>query len=239
MTRYECMQLKLSDMPEDLIEHYHLLDNATPDRYIYCEIHQGMYWVPQAGIITQEHLAKRLKKHGYTQSKTMPGLWMHEWHPIFFSLVVDDFGVKYIRDEHAQHLLQTVQKYYKCSFEKEGERYCKLTIKWDYAGQKMHLFMPLYVKNALKHFQHPPPIVPQDQPHPHVKKMYGAKVYHDNLLNNSPPLIKQERYLFRRSLGYFFFSCKLLIQQCSPRSAHLRPIKQHLEKTLCKNAFNF
>jgi hypothetical protein len=52
-----------------------------------------MYGLPQAGIIAQELLAKRLRKHGYTQSKTMPGLWTHEWHPITFSLIVDNFGV--------------------------------------------------------------------------------------------------------------------------------------------------
>jgi hypothetical protein len=69
MTRYEYMQLKLSDMPEDIIEHYHLLDIATPDRYIYCEMHRGMYGLLQVGIIAQELLAKRLKEHGYTQSK--------------------------------------------------------------------------------------------------------------------------------------------------------------------------
>jgi hypothetical protein len=48
------MQLKLSDMPEDVIAHYKLLNIATPDGYVYCEIHQGMYGLPQAGIITQE-----------------------------------------------------------------------------------------------------------------------------------------------------------------------------------------
>jgi hypothetical protein len=69
-----------------------------------------MYGLPQAGIIAQELLAKRLKEHGYSQSKTTPGLWKYEWHPVWFSLVVDNFGVKYIGKEHAQHLLQTVQK---------------------------------------------------------------------------------------------------------------------------------
>jgi hypothetical protein len=53
-----------------------------------------MYGIPQAGIIAQEPLAKRLKEHDYTQSETMPGLWTHEWHPITFSLVFDNFGVK-------------------------------------------------------------------------------------------------------------------------------------------------
>ncbi len=46
-------------------------------------------------------LAKRLKEHGYFPSKTTPGLWTHEWHPIAFTLVVDDFGVKYVGEEHA------------------------------------------------------------------------------------------------------------------------------------------
>jgi hypothetical protein len=88
------MQLKLSDMPEDAMVHYYLLDIPTPDGYIYCEIRQGMYELLQAGIIVQELLAKRLKEHSSTQSKTTHGLWTHEWHPITFSLVVDNFGLK-------------------------------------------------------------------------------------------------------------------------------------------------
>ncbi len=129
MAWYEYMRLKLADMPEDVIEHYCLCNIATPDGYVYCEIRQGMYGLPQAGIIAQELLAKRLKEHGYFQSKTTPRLWTHEWCPIAFTLVVDNLGVKYIGEEHAQHLLKMVQKYYKCSFEVEGERYCGLTIK--------------------------------------------------------------------------------------------------------------
>jgi hypothetical protein len=35
MTTYEYMRLKLSDMPDDVITHYHLNNIATPDRYVY------------------------------------------------------------------------------------------------------------------------------------------------------------------------------------------------------------
>jgi hypothetical protein len=157
MSRYEYMRLKLLDMPEDVIAHYKLLNIATPDGYVYCEICQGMYSLPQAGIIAQELLAKRLKEHGYSQSKTTPGLWKHKWHLAWFFLVVDNFGVKFIGKEHVQHLLQMVQKYYKCSFKPEGKKYCRLTIKWDYPGKKVHIAMPFYLKNAPKQFQHPPP----------------------------------------------------------------------------------
>jgi hypothetical protein len=86
------MQLKLSDMPDNVIAHYHLCDIAIPDGYVYCEIRQGMYGLPQAGIIAQELLAKRLKEHGYTQSKTTPWLWTHEWHPILVFLLQTSLG---------------------------------------------------------------------------------------------------------------------------------------------------
>ena len=55
-----------------------------------------MYGLPQTGIIAQELLEKRLLKAGYHQSKVTPGYWKHDWQPISFTLVVDDFGVKYI-----------------------------------------------------------------------------------------------------------------------------------------------
>ena len=35
MVRYKYMRLKLVDMPADVIEHYKLLDVATPDGYVY------------------------------------------------------------------------------------------------------------------------------------------------------------------------------------------------------------
>jgi hypothetical protein len=205
MLRYKYMRLKLSDMPEDVIKHYKLLNIATPDGYVYCKIQQGMYSLPQAGIIAQEVLANRLKEHGYSQSKTTPGLWKHEWCPVWFSLTVDDFGVKYIGKEQVQHLLQRVQKYYKCLFEPEGERYYRLTIKWVYMGKKVHILMPLYLKNALKQFQHPPLIVPQDQPHPHIKKQYGAKVQHAKPPDNTPLLDKAGKKFIHEVPSVFLF----------------------------------
>ena len=54
MARYEYMQLRLSDMPEDVIPHYKLNEIATPEGYIYYEIQKGMYGLPQAGITAQQ-----------------------------------------------------------------------------------------------------------------------------------------------------------------------------------------
>ncbi len=51
MARYKYMQVKISDMPNNVIEHYKLRNIITPDGHIYCEIQKGMYGLPQAGII--------------------------------------------------------------------------------------------------------------------------------------------------------------------------------------------
>jgi hypothetical protein len=58
MTRYEYMQLKLSNMPEDIIAHYHLLNIATPNGYIYCKIHQGMYGSCKRGSLPRRSWQK-------------------------------------------------------------------------------------------------------------------------------------------------------------------------------------
>jgi hypothetical protein len=74
MTRYEYMRIKLTDIPEEIIVEYKLREIATPDGFVYIEIRKGMYGLPQAGIIAQQLLEKRLAKVGYHQSKIVPGL---------------------------------------------------------------------------------------------------------------------------------------------------------------------
>jgi hypothetical protein len=65
--------------------------------------------------------------------------------------------------------------------------------------------MPLYAKNGLKQFQYPPPIVLQDQPHPHVHKTYGAKVQHAKANNDSPLLDKVGEKIIQEVTGVFLF----------------------------------
>ena len=56
-----------------------------------------------------------------------------------FSLVVDNFGVKYVGKEHANHLLSVLRKYYVVDKHAEGNKYCGITLDWDYENQKSAL----------------------------------------------------------------------------------------------------
>jgi hypothetical protein len=236
MTKYEYMQLKLSDMPDDVIAHYHLLDIAHPTGMSTAKSNKACTGSRKRGSLRSNYW-KRLKEHGYTQSKTTPGLWTHEWHPITFSLIVDNFRVKYIKEEYAQHRLQMVQKYYMCSFKKEGKRYCGLTIKGDYVGKKVHLLMPSYIEKALKRFQHPPPIVLQDQLHQHIRKTYGAKVQEANPLNTYPPLNKAGKKFIQEVTGVLLYLAQavdstMLTALSSLASKQAAPTEKTMQKCL-------
>jgi hypothetical protein len=74
MARYEYMQLRIANMPDDVIKHYNLTNLVTPDGYVYCKIQKRMYGLPWAGIIAQQLLEIQLQQHRYCQSKTTPGL---------------------------------------------------------------------------------------------------------------------------------------------------------------------
>jgi hypothetical protein len=62
-----------------------------------------MYSLPQAAIIANKQLQKRLAPHGYWLVLIMPGLWQHNTHLISFALFVDDFGIKYVNKANPEH----------------------------------------------------------------------------------------------------------------------------------------
>ena len=113
-----------------------------------------MYGLPQSGLLANKLLEKRLNRHKYHQSKLVPGLWKHDTRPIQFTLVVDDFGVKYVGEEHALHLKSVLEEHYKVTTDWTGDRYIGITLDWDYEKRQVHLSMGGYVAKALKQFQH-------------------------------------------------------------------------------------
>ncbi len=145
-------------------------------------------------------------------------------------------------EENAQHLLDTVQKYYKCSCDWKGEQYCGLTIKWDYKGWKVHILMPGYVHMALTRSQHPPPTKRQDQPYPHVKPNYGAHTQYAQGEDVSPALDKAGKKFIQEVCGVFLFLARavdggLLPAFSSLSSQQANPTEKTME--LCKNFLDF
>ena len=136
------------------IREYNLREKTTKDGSIYIRGNKGMYGIPQSGLLANELLKKRLNKHVYQQSKLVPGLRKHNTRPIQFTLVVDNFEVKYVGEEHALHPKKALECDYKGTINWMGERYIGITLDWDYEKRQVHLSMPNNVRKALKQFQH-------------------------------------------------------------------------------------
>jgi hypothetical protein len=123
------MHIKITNIPEEIIKEYKMREIVTKDGYVYYKIQRGMYGLPQAGIIAQELLQERLAKVGYHQSKIIPGLWMHKTRKICFTLVGDNFPIKYTKLEDAQHLIDALKKDYTITIDWDATKYIGLTIK--------------------------------------------------------------------------------------------------------------
>ncbi len=175
MERYEYMAIPMADIPQTIIDQYNLQDLAV-NGVVYVEIRKGMYGLPQAGRIANDQLIPILAAAGYHQAEHTPGLFTHEWRPVTFSLVVDDFGIKYVGKEHADHLIATLEAKYTISQDWSGSTYLGLTLDWDYDNKTVDLSMPGYIEKALQRFQHIAPTRPQHAPHHWIPPQYGAPV---------------------------------------------------------------
>ncbi len=95
----------------------------------------------------------------------------------------------------------------------------------------------IIVEKALKRFQHPPPIVLQDQLYQHVKKRYGAKVQLANPLNTSPPLDKAGKKFIQEVTGVFLYLAQavdltMLTALSSLASKQAAPTERRMQKCL-------
>ena len=174
--QYKRIKLKLSTLPGEIIPEYKLLSIAMSDGLVYVEVRKIMYGLPQAGQLVNELLKKWLNKHDYYQCKIVPGLWTHKTWPISFTLVVDNFWVKYVGEKHTKHLMSVLRESYNITHKWKGEKYISITIDCDYQQRQVHLSMPGYVDKALQQFNHPYPTKRRDSPYPCTSIKYGAKI---------------------------------------------------------------
>ena len=121
------MQLALACIPDKIIDQYSLCA-ISPDGWVYLEIRKGMLGLKQAGSIANDQLKAHLAHFGFAPVPITPALWKHTTKTIIFSLVVDEFGVKYISKENVDHLIQSLQILYTISIDWTGYLFCGLTI---------------------------------------------------------------------------------------------------------------
>jgi hypothetical protein len=153
MARKEYMKIAVEQFPEEARATF-ISPGMIKNGHVLVEINKGIYGLAQAGRLAQDRLVALLKDNGYCPiSPLNPCIFKHETRDVTFSLVVDDFGVMYEREDDVRHLLDTLRQIYTVKEDWTGSSYVGYSIMHDLDRGTITLSMPGYIDAARQRFQ--------------------------------------------------------------------------------------
>jgi hypothetical protein len=72
----------------------------------------------------------------------------HATWPILFTLVVDNFGMKYVNKDDVNHLIQCFKKKYELTKDWGSNLYCGIKLNWNYNNRTLDILMLGYIIKA-------------------------------------------------------------------------------------------
>jgi hypothetical protein len=231
--RYEYMRMLLSRFPEEIVSKYSLKELGL-DGWVYIEFRKDMYGFKQAGLLANKLLQKHLAPFGYYPARHTPGFGLQKTIPIALSLIVDDFAVKYVGKQHADHLRDALLRSYELTTDWEGKVYYAMTLQGDYKNRTCDIYMPGYLANVLSKFQNDTSKHPQHTPSRYVLPVYGAKTQYATQ-DETPPLMAKECLNRQKSQDP---SCTMQEQWTQLSSCHSMILPLSKQKPLKKTSGN-
>ncbi len=134
-----------------------------------------------------------------------PGLFAHKTSLIWLTMVMDDFGIKYVGKEHADHLMSVLHGFCEVEEDWTGLLYCKIIIDWYYQERYLDISMQNYISKKLLKYKWQTPKWPQ------FCSFSPAPVTHDKKLNmiipkpESPKLDKAGKTYMQQVVGSFLY----------------------------------
>jgi hypothetical protein len=204
----EYVRFKYDMIPPNIIKHYKL-DTFVNGDFVYAKIKKAWYGLKQSGKIAHDDLVQHLAKYGYLKAKRTDGLFLHKTRDLSFTLVVDDFGIKYTNKDDVDHLIAAVRDKYPLKVDWDAKQYVGIHLQWDYARREVICSMDGYVEQALKELQHTVPKQIYKGPSKIERPDYGVKVQyvkHDTTATLSAEQIK----FIQRTTGKFLFYARAI-----------------------------
>ena len=159
-----------------------------------------MYGLPQVRILTHKKLTNYLGKHGFKPTKHTPGLWTHHTAPITFSLVADDFGIKYMHKnifKFHQHFKTGIQNHKGLV----GHKIHRFDIRMELKRGYVDLSMPCYISRVLKRFAHPLISKNGDSPSNFIPPIYSKQAPQREKIDILPLLEQNIHHTHTKSCG--------------------------------------
>ena len=181
-----------------------MLDNERHG-WVYFEILCGCYGLPKSGKLANDLLRTIMEGAHYYETAITPGLWRHKWRHIQFVLIVDDFGIEYVRKQDADHLASFLKNHHDISQDWEGKKFSGIDLDWNYAtklcDRTCRLSMKNYMKILLVKLNHPMPRKLQLSPHKFREVKYGRETQLSHEEDTSKPLNDAGIRRFQKNVG--------------------------------------
>lgn len=205
----EYLVIRLDQMPDVSCRKYIHDPSMIRNGCILVEIILALYGLLQAGRLSQQRLIRHLEVHGYKQATHTSCLFNHISRPVSFTLIVDNFGIKYTGRQHAEHLLTTLRLLYPITVNWVGDKYIGYTIKWDRINRRVHLSMPGYVDKALDRFGIHKPSRPVNAPTRYIPPNYGTR-FQTPCIDSTSTISLERAHRIQEIVGVFLYLARAL-----------------------------
>ncbi len=198
----EYMRIHRNQLPVDILTTYASQIDWHNDHALV-QVNNTIYGLPYAGRESAAKVTALLSRHGYLSTNT-PCLFRHVTSGVTFTLVVDDYLVKFSSKADAEHLIAILELEYDVKVDWSASRYLGMTITQDKTACTITLSMPGYVEAALKRFGVVVKAKPTVSPAVFTPPNYGAP---DTVPapDTSPPLTSDEIKFVQAVIGVFLY----------------------------------
>jgi hypothetical protein len=191
LDRPEFVIIRRNQIPNSTWTKYNL-NNFVHNNCVMARLDKTIPGLPQSGILAQQALVAHLGQHGYTFHAGCE--ITHATRKTQATLVVDDFGIKYINEDDLTHLIDTLQLKYAITIDRTGSQYIGLTLDWTYDGpdRKVQLSMPHVIPKLLACLGVEKLLHATNNPTEYERPIYGSKIQLAEEEDKSP-LLPPER----------------------------------------------
>jgi hypothetical protein len=204
----EWISIPVANIPEETLARYSLHQFIVKGHVLF-RVDGTMYGHPVAGRLANQDLVDHLATAGYVQDPNIPCLFSHTTSSISFTLVVDDFGVKYSNVTDYEALVSHLEKKYRISEDRTGSKYIGIRLQWDYSTNTLVTDMPNYVATSLARLCPDGPPRPSKTPGIYLPPKYGAP----NLgptVDTSPLVSAADKQFIMEVVGTFLFYARMV-----------------------------
>jgi hypothetical protein len=210
----EWITIPVKDIPISLLAK-HDLNKFVVDGHILCRVDGTMYGHPFAGRGANTALVAHLLEHNFVQDSNIPCLFTHRTRCISFTLVVDDFGVKYNNLADFNFLVDCLKSKYDLHVDLTGSKYVGVRLDWDYTANTLVTSMPTYVAAGIARFCPEGLPLSANTPGIYVPPKYGAP----NLsatVDTTPLASLSEKQFIMEVVGYFLYYARIIDHRMLP-----------------------